>query len=158
MRVIYCALFCLLAPAATVVAQEVDDMPPPPPPPPPPAQCGPQHGFHHREHPGFDGPRRDIMKCMQEDLGLTDEQVTAMKELHKKYATERHEAVKAAMEATRAKEDAELKKILSEEQFQKLTDKRAEMQEKMKDRFDRRGHGEGPRGCPPPCDMPQEEE
>jgi len=155
-RVIYCALFCLLAPAATIVAQEVDNMPPPPPP--PPAQCGPQYGFHHREHPGFDGPRRDMMTCMQEDLGLTEEQATAIKELHKKYATERHEAVKAAMEAIRAKEDVELKKILSEEQFQKLADKRTERQEMMKDCRNRKGCGEGPRACPPPCDRMQEEE
>jgi len=177
-RVIYCALFCLLAPASVVLAQDNadDDTPPPPPPPmncqqvappqmgmPPmgPQMCGMgmQQGFGPQMRPPQMGPRPhkgDMLKRLKEDLNLTDEQVKAMKELHQTMAKKRQEAVKKAMESVKAQGDAELKKILTKEQYKEFTEKQEKMHEHMKECAK---DSKGPRrgfGPPPPCDQDKE--
>jgi Spy/CpxP family protein refolding chaperone len=123
-----------------------------------PPQCGmnmqqglaPQMMRHPQARQGHH--RGDMLKKMQEDLNLTDEQVLAMKELRKTMAQKRKEALKKAMEAIKTQDDAELKKILTEEQYKEFTEKREKMRAHVKERFGK-GNRDGKFAPPPfPCE------
>lgn len=83
------------------------------------------------------------MEEMQKELNLTDAQMNQMKALHEKRKAERNDTMKKSIEQRNAKKEAhkaEMKAILTPEQYQKWEAKRAEKMkashEKMKVRKD----------------------
>ena len=92
----------------------------------------------------------NMTKRMTKELALTPDQQTKMKDLILRREQEREQKMEGAKQ-DRGKWDAEMKAILTPEQYQKLQEKREEGKEK---REEKRKSGSGSNGNPPPPPAP----
>lgn len=96
------------------------------------------------------------MAEMQKDLNLSPNQVSQIQALHNKNKADRQvmrEAKMKEMQAKRDQNDAEMKKILSPEQYAKWQVKKTEMKKEKKEKFRGKKGGFKGEGRPEPMGM-----
>lgn len=110
-----------------------------------PAEDGHGHGKHDKGQ---------MIEKLKADLNLSDEQVEQLTALHEKHKAERQEfkeenqEYKEKRKALQDKHMAEMKEILTEEQYNKLLELKAEHRKNRKGE----GHGKQQHDCSKSCD------
>ncbi|MCL2598213.1 MAG: hypothetical protein FWD66_11320 [Paludibacter sp.] len=96
---------------------------------------------------------------MKTSLNLTDEQVTKVQAAQAqlvsdmKQVRDKSQANRDEMKAKRDAYDAQMKTILTQEQYQKYQEQRKDMQNNMRQRMQKRNQGEHSRGAQPAKDQ-----